>query len=138
MNTIGKNELYQNLNGFLKAKGIVLTEGSYAQGIQKSCALLTEAINLSQKGFDRAKTGMDKKLDRMRQVIHEKTAPKPPVTTAVPPSPASEGGTPAPETAAAAAPKTTTVASEGTAPPPKTSPKRPHARKKPKTPRRRS
>ncbi len=76
MKPIQKNEIFENLSGFLKAKGISLTEGSYANGIQKSCSLLTDAINLSQKGLNRAKDEIDDKLDRMRQVIHEKTAPK--------------------------------------------------------------
>jgi hypothetical protein len=82
MNPLEKDELYQNLSGFLKNKGIELKDGSYAQGIQKSCNLLSEAINLGQQGLDRAKTGIDKKLDQMRQVIHEKTAPKSPPAAA--------------------------------------------------------
>jgi len=76
MTPIDKSELYDHLSGFLKNKGIELKEGSYANGIQKGCALLTDAINLSQKGIKRAKVEIDDKLDRMRQVIHEKTAPK--------------------------------------------------------------
>jgi hypothetical protein len=89
MKPLEKDELYQHLSGFLKTRGIELKEGSYAQCIQKSCHLLGEAINLSQEGFERAKAGMDKKLDQMRQVIHEKTAPKPPEktsTAAAPPA----------------------------------------------------
>jgi hypothetical protein len=76
MKPIDQDELYQNLRGFLKNKGIDLQKGSYARGIQKSCSLLTDAINLGQQGFERAKVGIDKKLDEMRQVIHEKTAPR--------------------------------------------------------------
>ena len=76
MKPLNQDELYENLRDFLKGKGIELQEGSYARGIQKSCSLLSDAINLSQQGLDRAKTGIDKKLDQMRQVIHEKTAPK--------------------------------------------------------------
>jgi hypothetical protein len=75
MKTLSKDELYQNLQGFLKAKGVELKEGSYARKIQKSCNLLSEAINTSQKGLTRAKVEIDKKLDQVRQVIHEKTAP---------------------------------------------------------------
>jgi hypothetical protein len=75
MKTLSKDELYQNLQGFLKAKGVELSEGSYARKIQKSCNLLSEAINTSQKGLARAKVEIDKKLDQVRQVIHEKTAP---------------------------------------------------------------
>jgi hypothetical protein len=99
MKPIEKDELYQNLNGFLKTKGIELKEGSYAHGIQKSCGLLADAINLGHQGFERAKVGIDSKLDRMRQVIHEKTAPKPaaPAPSASPrpsPTPKSAPGKP--------------------------------------------
>jgi hypothetical protein len=76
MKPLEKDELYQHLSGFLKSRGVELKEGSYARTIQKSCALLGEAINLGHKGFDRAKVEIDKKLDQMRQVIHEKTAPR--------------------------------------------------------------
>lgn len=76
MKPLNQDELYENLHGFLKSKGIELQEGSYARGIQKSCSLLTDAINLGQQGLGRAKTEIDKKLGQMRQVIHEKTAPK--------------------------------------------------------------
>jgi len=82
MKQLNQDELYENLRGFLKGKGIELQVGSYARGIQKSCSLLSDAINLGQQGLDRAKTEIDKKLDQMRQVIHEKTAPK---TAASPP-----------------------------------------------------
>ena len=77
MKPIDKHELYENLSGFLKTKGIELKDGSYAQGIQKSCSLLTDAINLGHKGLARAKVEIDEKLEQMRQVIHEKTAPRP-------------------------------------------------------------
>jgi hypothetical protein len=76
MKPIQRDELYEHLSGFLKGKGIELKDGSYANGIQKGCTLLADAINMSQKGLSRAKVGIDRKLDQMRQVIHEKTAPK--------------------------------------------------------------
>lgn len=100
MKPIEKDELYQNLNSFLKTRGIELTDGSYANGIQKTCSLLADAINLGQQGFERAKTQFDKRLDQMRQVIHEKTAP-PSSTQAAPPP-------------ATAAPTETAVSSEPT------------------------
>jgi hypothetical protein len=97
MNPIQKDELYENISQFLKGKGIELTEGSYTKGIHAGCSLLADAINLSQTGLDRAKVGLgktkegiEKKLDQVRQVIHEKTAPKPPVSAA-PPPPAPNG-----------------------------------------------
>jgi len=90
MNPIQKDELYENISQFLKNKGIDLKEGSYTKGIHAGCSLLADAINLSQTGIERAKTGIEKKLDKVRQVIHEKTAPKPPVATS-PPPPAPNG-----------------------------------------------
>src|SRR5438445_9253819 len=76
MKPIAKDELFSHLSEFFKTRGIEMTEGTYAQQIQKSCGLLTDAINLTQLGFERAKSEIDTKLDQMRQVIHEKTAPK--------------------------------------------------------------
>lgn len=82
MKPLEKDELYQNLQGFLQAKGVELKDGSYTKTIQKSCALLADAINAGQQGLSRAKVEVDKKLDQLRRVIHEKTAPK---TTSAPP-----------------------------------------------------
>jgi len=76
MKPIEKDELYQHVSQFLKAKGIEMKEGSYPKGIQKGCSVLADAINLSQKGISQAKEKIDQNLDRMRQVIHEKTAPR--------------------------------------------------------------
>ncbi|HTL15871.1 MAG TPA: hypothetical protein VL793_01470 [Patescibacteria group bacterium] len=75
MKTLQKDELFENLQGFLKAKGVDIKEGSYAQKLQRSCSLLSDAINAGQEGLTRAKAGIDRKLDQLRQVIHEKTAP---------------------------------------------------------------
>ncbi len=77
MKPIRKDELYKHLSQFLKAKGVEMTDGSYPAAIQKGCSFLADAINLSQKGIARAKDEVDKNLERMRQAIHEKTAPKP-------------------------------------------------------------
>jgi hypothetical protein len=85
MNPIQKDELYENISQFLKNKGIELKEGSYTKGIHAGCSLLADAINLSQTGLERAKNGLEKKLDQVRQVIHQKTAPKPPVSATRPP-----------------------------------------------------
>ena len=78
MKPIRKDELYEHLAQFLKAKGVEMKDGSYPKAIQKGCSFLADVINLSQKGISQAKAEIDKNLDRMRQVIHEKTAPKPP------------------------------------------------------------
>ena len=76
MKRIDKAELYQNLSGFLKSKGIELTDGDYASGVKKSCSFLADAINLSQMGIERARTEVEKQFDNLRQVIHESTAPR--------------------------------------------------------------
>jgi hypothetical protein len=76
MKPIEKDELYEHVSQFLKAKGIEMKDGTYPRGIQKGCSILVDAINLSQKGISQAKEQIDKNLERMRQVIHEKTAPK--------------------------------------------------------------
>ncbi len=98
MKTLEKNEIYDQLSGFLKVKGIELTQGSYSRGVEKICTALTEVINLGQRGVGKAKQEIDSKLDQVRQVIHEKTAP---VVTAVPPPLAPK---PAPVAAAEAPP----------------------------------
>ena len=76
MKPLEKDELYQHIHGFLKNRGVELKEGGYSQTIQKSCSLLSDAINVGQEGLNRAKVEVDKKLDQLRQVIHEKTAPQ--------------------------------------------------------------
>ena len=74
MKPIQKDEMFAHVSDFLKGKGIELKEGAYVQGIQKSCGILTDAVNLSQQGIERAKGEIEKRMDQMRQVIHEKTA----------------------------------------------------------------
>ena len=78
MNKIDKDELFRHLSDFWKTKGIELQEGSCTQGIKKGCELLAETVNLSQQALERARAEMEKHLEQMRQVIHEKTAPKTP------------------------------------------------------------
>ena len=78
MKKIKKEELYANLKQFLKSRGIDLQEGTYTERIRKGCGVLTDSVNLSQDALMRAKTAVDGGLDHLRQVIHEKTAPKPP------------------------------------------------------------
>lgn len=80
MSKIDKNELYQHLSGFLKSKGLELKEGSYARRIEQGCGLLADAINASQRALKRTRAEMDKRVDRMRAIIHEKTAPRPPAS----------------------------------------------------------
>lgn len=96
MKPLEKDELFQNLSEFLKRKGIELKQGSYAQGIQKGCTLLTGTVNAGRRGLECAKAGFDKKLDRMRQVIHEKTAPKAAAAPSPPEPPPQAAASPSP------------------------------------------
>ena len=82
MKTIKQDELFQSLNDFLKVKGIELKNGAYAQRIRQACSLLGDAINTTQSTARKAKDQVDKKLDLVRQSIHEATAPKPPAASA--------------------------------------------------------
>ena len=76
MTEINKEEMFGNLKNFLKAKGIHIEDGSYADGIRKGCEILTDTVNMSQRAFDRAKDAMDQGFDKARQSVHEYTAPK--------------------------------------------------------------
>ena len=76
MKTINKDELFRNLSGFLKSKGIELKEGSYSRRIEKGCGLLADVVNATQHAAKRAKAEVNKKLGQLRESIHEATAPK--------------------------------------------------------------
>ena len=82
MKTIKKNELFQNLSGFLKAKGIEFKDGAYSQRINSACDLLTDAINDTNKTVKRAKTKIGQGLDQLRESIHQATAPGAPPKSA--------------------------------------------------------
>ena len=76
MKKVDKDEIYGHLKDFLKVKGIELQDGSYTRQIQHGCQILADTVNLSQQALKQAKTTVGTKLDQVRQVIHEKTAPK--------------------------------------------------------------
>ena len=77
MNKIKKDELFGNLKDFLKSKGIELQQGSYADHIRTGCGLLADSVNMSQDAVHRAKEAVDKGFNQLREVIHQKTAPRP-------------------------------------------------------------
>jgi hypothetical protein len=81
MNTIKKDELFSHLDGFLKSKGIELKEGSYASHIKQGCNLLADAINATQETVSQTHVEVNRALDKLRQTIHESTAPPPPPKT---------------------------------------------------------
>lgn len=95
MKQINQDELYQHLGGFLKSKGIEFKPGPYTDRIQRGCSLLSDVINASQSGLERAKVETEKKLDQLRQVIHEKTAPKPAPDSPAPAAPPAGAQAPA-------------------------------------------
>ncbi len=113
MKTIKKDELYKNLKNFLKTKGVELQEGSYTQHMQQGCGLLADTINLGQSAFEKAKGQIDKRFEKMRQVIHEKTAPKAPP---VQPNPAASSGPTPKSKSTASAKKTKTKAAQAKTP----------------------
>jgi|YNPBryantNP2012_1023418.scaffolds.fasta_scaffold20238_2 hypothetical protein len=76
MKTIKKNELFEHMSEFLKERGVELKEGSYTDRIRKGCELLAEVINCTERGIAEAAAQMDQGLERMRDIIHRKTAPK--------------------------------------------------------------
>lgn len=100
MKTIDKDELYGHLSEFLKSKGIELQDGSYTQRVRKGCAMLADVVNTTHQTVGKAKAEVGRKLSRLRQSIHEATAPKSP-----PPMPPQEPTGPAksPESAPRAA-----------------------------------
>jgi hypothetical protein len=94
MKTIRKNEIFRNLGSFLKSKGVELTDGSYTETIRSVCTTLTDAVNTTQATVRGARGKIDRHLDQLRQSIHERTAPQPPLnqdgaraTNSRPPSP---------------------------------------------------
>ena len=94
MNKVEKEEMFGHVRAFLKSKGIELQEGSYAQRIRQGCGILTDTINLSQEALGKTKAAVGKGLDQVRQVIHEKTAPKPPAAKGQHGNPPARGASP--------------------------------------------
>ena len=110
MKTIKKDELFGNLSGFLKSKGIDLNEGTYTTRIQKSCNLLSDAINATQSTMSRTRVHVDRALDQLRQTIHEHTAPQPPyASSAAGPAGANKPGAAASKRAARPGAKSTST-----------------------------
>ena len=90
MKTVNKDELFQNLSGYLKAKGIELKAGSYTHRVQRGCGFLADAVNATQRTVRSAKSKADQALEQLRQSFHNATAPTPPPapkTSARPKSP---------------------------------------------------
>ena len=134
MKTIQQDDLYQNLNDFLKSKGVNLTEGTYSERIRKSCGLLTDVINATQNTVSRAKSEVDKKLDQLRQSIHEATAPNPPPSASTPPPTAPASSPPQSSPPPSSPPPSPKPKASAARPKPAKSKSAPDAKKRPPAP----
>jgi hypothetical protein len=81
MKPIKKDELFSHLGDFLKSRGIELKEGNSTSRIKQGCNLLADAINATHDTVSKAKVEADHALDKLRQTIHERTAPPAPPQT---------------------------------------------------------
>ena len=103
MKKIKRNELFRSVSAFLAERGIELKDGSLTGRIRKGCELLTEAVNLAQGGLAKARAEVGAKVDQIRQVVHEKTAPQ--AKSGPSPSPKPPGARPGRAKKPAAPPK---------------------------------
>ena len=77
MKKLRQNDLFNHIDQFLKDKGIEIREAApLGSRLKTGCQLLTETINHAQGTLGKARDHMDDRLDKMRNIIHEKTAPK--------------------------------------------------------------
>lgn len=77
MKKLGKDDLYQHIDQFLKEKGIEIRDSApFGNNLKKGCQALTDAINGAQAALEKAHNRMDGGIDKMRDMIHKKTAPR--------------------------------------------------------------
>ncbi len=77
MKKLKQNDLFKHIDQFLKDKGIEIREAApLGSRLRTGCQILTDTINNAQSTLGKAKDNMDEHLDKMRSIIHEKTAPK--------------------------------------------------------------
>jgi hypothetical protein len=77
MKTLKKNELLGHVTNFLKNKGIVLEEGSASTKLKTGCEAITGIINQGNRSIKNVQKEVTAGVDKVRQVIHESTAPTP-------------------------------------------------------------
>ncbi len=74
---LNQDELYRNMESFLKSKGIEIKDTVFwGKQLKTGCRLLTEGVNHAQSAIETARTTMEGQLEKMRDVVHRKTAPK--------------------------------------------------------------
>lgn len=77
MKKLGKDDLYQHIDQFLKDKGIDIQDAKpFGRSLQKGCQALTDMINGAQAAVEKSRNRMDRGIDKMREIIHKKTAPR--------------------------------------------------------------
>ena len=77
MKKLGKDDLYQHIDQFLKEKGIEIRDAApLGRSLQKGCQAFTDAINSAQAALEKARNRMDGGIDKMRDIVHKKTAPR--------------------------------------------------------------
>ena len=77
MKKLGKDDLYQHIDQFLKEKGIEIQDAKpFGRSLQKGCQALTDTINSAQAALEKARNRMDGGIDKMRDIVHKKTAPR--------------------------------------------------------------
>ncbi|MDA0751760.1 MAG: hypothetical protein O2964_13715, partial [Verrucomicrobia bacterium] len=76
MKQIKRDDLFRHLDLFLKDRGIELKEdASLTKRLRDGCHVLSDTINKAQSAIGRARKEVDGRIDIMREIIHEKTAP---------------------------------------------------------------
>ena len=77
MKKLRQNDLFKHSDQFLKDKGIEVRESApLGSTLKTGCQILTDTINHAQVTLEKARGQMDGQLDKMRSIIHEKTAPR--------------------------------------------------------------
>ncbi len=77
MKKLGKDDLYQHIDQFLKEKGIEIRDAApLGRNLQKGCQVFTDAINNAQAALEKARNRMDSGINKMRDIVHKKTAPR--------------------------------------------------------------
>ncbi len=77
MKKLENDELYRHIDTFLKEKGIEIRDTApLGNRLQAVCRLLTDTINNTQSALEKARNQMDIGIDKVRVLIHKKTAPR--------------------------------------------------------------
>ncbi|MDG1890960.1 MAG: histone H1-like repetitive region-containing protein, partial [Verrucomicrobiota bacterium] len=77
MKKIKRGDLFRHIDLFLSDRGIELNQNTaLTQGLREGCHVLADTINKTQTAIGRARKKVGGKIDTVRSIIHEKTAPQ--------------------------------------------------------------